>query len=166
VVGERGRRDCEALEVWVHDVVLNAFPGDDVRSRIHTRRDVYEAMSPEERAARHPDAKAFAAAFGYRAGDPRIDDDREPVASLVHDAALLAGDELIARFPTLSWQLKRGSSSNVVYQHTVLVGYTRAARGYSAEPHFSYLLDLNGELRGDEHRRRWPKLVEIAESHA
>jgi hypothetical protein len=85
------------------------------------------------------------------------------VWSLVHDAGLLCGDELIARYPTLSWQLKRGSPRNITYHHTVLAGYTRAPRGYTAELVFSYLLDLRGELQGDQHRRRWPAIVDHAE---
>jgi hypothetical protein len=166
VVGERGRRDCEAVEILVRDVVLNTWPVDDVRSRIEALRAEYESMSPEEQAARYPDAKAVADTIGYRFPHEYLNDDREPVLSLVHDAATLFGDELIARYPSLSWQLQRGSPRNLVYHHTVQVGYTRAGPGYSAEPIFSYLQDLQGELNGEEHRRRWPKIVEMGERYA
>src|SRR3954447_24533053 len=35
VVGERGSRDRDALEDWVHDVVFSRFPVDGVPSHLH-----------------------------------------------------------------------------------------------------------------------------------
>ena len=166
LVGARGDRDCGAVEDWVFDVVVDRFPLDDLASRSRALLDELSSLSPEEAGARYPDTRAALASIGYRPGRHPMYDPEEPVLSLVHDTAMLCGDELTARFPTLSWTLKRGSPRNVVYHHTVQVGYTRAARGYSAEPVFSYMQQLAGELRGDPRRRRWPAILAQAEQYA
>lgn len=165
-VGERGRRDGDAVEDWVHAVVLGLFPVDDVRPRMRALEAEMDRMPLAERVARFPDGKALMEAVGYDPHNHPIMDPGEPVLSLIHDAGMLFGDELIARYPTLSWELQRGNERNIVYHHTVLAGYTRAAPGYPSELLFSYQMDLSGELWGDGHRRRWPVMVEQAEQYA
>lgn len=91
---------------------------------------------------------------------------REPLMSLVHDTAMLFGDELIARYPTLGWQLKVGNPRKITYHHTVLGGFSRARFDYDAELIFSHLADLRGEFFGDSHRDRWPAIIAIAEKYA
>jgi hypothetical protein len=89
-----------------------------------------------------------------------------PVLSLVHDTGMMFGDEQIARYPTLSWQMRRGSPRNTVYHFTVIMGFTRATKGYEAEPVFSYMMRLGNELKGDKHRNRWASIIETAEKYA
>ena len=93
------------------------------------------------------------------------DEPDAPVLSLVHDAGMVFGDEQIARYPTLSWQMRRGSPRNLVYHYTVIMGFTKA-KGYEAEPVFSYMLQLAEELKGDKRRPRWTSIVERNEELA
>lgn len=166
VLGERGRRDCDALEDWVHQTVLDRFPVDDVRPRIEALEAEMDRMPPAERVARFPDGKALMEAVGYDPHNHPINDPDEPVRSLIHDAGMLCGDELIARYPALSWRLKRGSPRNVHYHYTVLMGFTKAASAYDSELVFTYLTAMRGELWGDPHASRWPAFVAFAEQWA
>jgi hypothetical protein len=97
---------------------------------------------------------------------PLLDDPQAPLLSLLHDTAMMFGDELIARYPSLSWQLKRAGPRAIHYQSTVLMGYSRASKNYSAELIFSHIIDLNAEFFGAERRPRWVGLLRIAEESA
>jgi hypothetical protein len=88
-----------------------------------------------------------------------------PVLSLVHDAGMMFGDEQIARYPTLSWQLRRGSPRNRVYHYTVIMGFSKSPN-YEAEPVFSYMVNLAVELDGAPHRDRWSAIVERNDKYA
>jgi hypothetical protein len=88
-----------------------------------------------------------------------------PLLSLVHDTGMMFGDEQLARFPTLSWQLRRGSARNLVYHHTVIMGFSKATN-YEAEPVFSYMSGLKVELDGAPHRSRWEAIVARDEKYA
>ena len=159
VVGQRGSRDCGAVEDWVHSTVLDRFPVNDLRPRLDAVRADMDALVDAALAAGISAGEALRDALGRDALRNPLDDPTEPVVSLIHDTGMLFGDERIARYPQLSWQLRRGSPRNLVYHHTVLMGFTKSPR-YEAEPVFSYLLGLRGELQGDPHRRRWPAILD------
>lgn len=79
-----------------------------------------------------------------------VDDESGPWESLAHDTGMMLGDEVIARYPSLEWRLHTGSPRNLAYQHTVVMGYTRAPRGFNINPGFGWIGFLRTDFLGNE----------------